>query len=147
MIATVARLIGVPSIAIEAALAAALVLAGFFGYSKIYHDGYAAAESQCQAAAIQAELDAVKKDRADARAAAADAALKLAAIQAQTDAEKGRTDDYIAELEKRPVPSCALTCDDLRGLRIASKSCPAGPGPSRPPAIHGAGFGPFGKSK
>jgi len=132
MIAMLARLVGVPPIVIEIVVLAALFLA-FAGVGiHVYDAGYAAADSKCEAAALQAKLDALQKDRDDARAAAADASLKLAAVQAQTDAEKEQTDAYIAELEKRPAPSnCALTDDDLRGMRASTgKPAPAGKGTS-----------------
>lgn len=104
--------------------------AGGVGAIKLYEAGKASAESKCQVDALQAEVDAMKKDRDDARAAAADVTLKLAAIKKQTDDEKEGTAAYVAELEKRADASrkeadaCRLTCDDLRGMRISSKSCP-----------------------
>lgn len=131
LIALLARLVGVPPIAIEAIIVVLLLLCGGFGTLTIYEKGYAAAEGKCEAAAIQAKLDAVEKDRDDARAAAADASLKLAAIKQQADTEKEQTDAYVAELEKRPAPTCALTDDDLRGMRApVAKPAAAGKGAS-----------------
>ncbi|UPT85174.1 hypothetical protein HAP41_0000033335 [Bradyrhizobium barranii subsp. apii] len=148
MLAALARLIGVPPIAIEAVVFGLLLLAFAGAGFKIYDAGFEAADSKCEAAALQSQLDAVQKDRDDARAAAAAASLKLAALEANADVEKGKTADYVAELEKRPAPDkCGLTCDDLRGLRIASKSCPADPRPSAGAGIHGAGQRPFGKAQ
>lgn len=110
--------------------AGAVLVAGGAYTMKIYNAGYASAESKCEAAALQAQIDAMKQDRDTARSAAADATLKLAAIEAQTKEEQERTAEYVDELKNRPAPSCALTCDDLRGMRIASSSCPAGPRPA-----------------
>lgn len=130
MIALLARLAGIPPIAIEAVIVVLLVLAGAGGAGIIYHKGYAAAEGKCEAAALQAKLDAARKDRDDARAAAADASLKLAAIQQQADTEKEQTDAYIAQLESKPDGACALTDDDLRGMRASGGAAPAGKGTS-----------------
>jgi hypothetical protein len=105
--------------------------AGTFGVIHVYDAGYAAADAEWQAKALQSKIDAMTKDRDDARAAAADASLKLAAIQAQTDAEKEQTDAYIAELENRPAPSCALTDDDLRGMRAPTGASAARTGLAR----------------
>jgi hypothetical protein len=88
------------------------------GSYKLYEAGRAAAESECQASALQAQIDAMQKDRDDARAAAADATLKLTAIRAHSAEEEQRTADYVAELEKRPAPACDLTAADLRGMRV-----------------------------
>ncbi|WP_316172158.1 MULTISPECIES: protease IV [unclassified Bradyrhizobium] len=138
MIAVLARLTGLSPIVLEA-IALGLLLIAFAGVGiHVYDAGYAAADSQCQAAALRAQLAAAAKDRDDARVAAADASLKLAAIQQQSKVEEERTADYVAELEKRPAPSCALTCDDLRGMRIASKSCPSGARTSTGAGVHGA---------
>ncbi|WP_315768194.1 protease IV [Bradyrhizobium sp. SZCCHNR2012] len=147
MIAFLARLTGLSPIVLEA-IALGLLLLAFAGVGiHVYDAGYAAADSQCQAAALQAQLAAAAKDRDDARAAAADASLKLAAMQEQSKVEEERTADYVAELEKRPAPSCALTCDDLRGLRIASKSCPAGARAPTGAAVHGARRGSAGAAR
>lgn len=139
MIPFLARITGVSPIVIEAVVLGLLLLA-FAGFGvKIYDAGYSAADSKCQAAALQSQLDAVRKDRDDARQAAADASLKLTALKAQSKEEEERTADYVAELEKRPAPNCALTCDDLRGMRIASKSCPPLSRSSGSARFHGSG--------
>lgn len=127
MIAILARISGVPPVVIEAVMLGAFLLA-FAGFGfKIYDAGYAAAGSKCEAEALQSKLDAMQKDRDNARAAAADASLKLAALEAQSKIEEERTAAYVEELKNRPAPGCALTCDDLRGMRIASSACPALP--------------------
>jgi hypothetical protein len=148
MLTFLARITGVSPIVIEAIVFGALLLA-FAGVGlHVYDKGYASAENKCQADALQAELEAVQKDLDNARAAAADASLKLAALQASADAEKEQTDAYVADLAKRPAPSCALTCDDLRGLRINSKACPASavPRPAARSFFHGPGNRPGAKS-
>jgi hypothetical protein len=155
MLAALARLIGVPPIAIEAVVFGLLLLAFTGAGFKIYDAGYAAADSKCQAAALQSQLAAVEADRDNARSAAADASLKLAALEANSTIEQERTAEYVDELEGRAAAAksegrpnaCALTCDDMRGLRIPSKSCPAGPRPSAAAGLHGAGQGSAGRSR
>jgi hypothetical protein len=124
------------------AIAAALLAAGLGLYSwRLYDAGYASAEGKCEAAALQSQIDALQADRDNAMAAARDAALRLASIEKQAHDNDERTAAYVAELEARKQDgkpnACALTCDDLRGMRIVSKACPAGP---RPAAGAGAVF-------
>ena len=127
MIAILARITGISPLLVEGIIIAAL-LGGFgVGAWKIYDAGYAAAGSKCEAEALQSKLDAMQKDRDNARAAAADASLKLAALEAQSKIEEERTAAYVEDLKNHPAPGCALTCDDLRGMRIASSACPALP--------------------
>lgn len=128
------------------AIAAALLAAAIGVYSwRLYDAGYAAAESKCEAASLQSQIDALQADRDNALKAASDASLRLASIEKQAHDNDERTAAYVAELEARKTDlakdgkpnACALTCDDLRGMRIASRACPAGP---RPAAGAGAVF-------
>lgn len=108
--------------------------------------GHHRAEADCQAdevaAAMQSKIDAANKDRDEAKAAAADAALRLAAIEQQSKEEQERTAEYVDDLEKRPVPACALNDDDLRGMRAPARARAArkrtSAGAARP---HAAGAG------
>ncbi|WP_024340965.1 hypothetical protein [Bradyrhizobium japonicum] len=132
MTALIVRIAAMFGISISPVIAGAILFGAALGGAglytiKVYEAGRSSAEGKCQAAALQSKIKAMEKDRDNARRAAADAALKLATIEAQAKEEQERTADYVEELKNRPAPSCALTCDDLRGMRIASKSCPAGP--------------------
>lgn len=131
------------------AIGAAAITGAFGVYSlKLYNAGYARAEGKCEAAALQSQVDALQADRDNARSAARDATLKLAAMEQQSQADQERTDAYVKELETNPVPSCALTDDDLRGLRASTRR--TGRHRPRPPAatvVHGAGQGPAVKAR
>lgn len=129
------RLLGLFGISLSPFLAGAIVaglIAGAFGFYsyKLYDAGYSSAEGECQAAALQSKIDALEMDRDNAQLAAKAAAMKLASIEKATEENKGRTDAYVAELEKRasaPQPDgskasgCGLTPDDLRGMHADAK--------------------------
>ena len=137
--------------------AGALVAAGLFlafgAYSyKLYDAGRSSAQSECEAAALRSQLDAVIADRDRARMAAASASLRMAAIEAEANVEKEGTRKYVEELQQRiaaeqaakpagaQVNACALTCDDLRGMRVPSAACGTAPRSSRPSPFHVPGI-------
>lgn len=139
--------------------AGALVAAGLFlafgAYSyKLYEAGRSSVQSECEAAALRSQLEAVKADRDRARMAAASASLRMAAIEAASNVEKEGTQKYVEELQQRiaaeaaakpagtvAVNACALTCADLRGMRIPSAACGTKPRPAGPTRLHVPGFG------
>jgi hypothetical protein len=107
---------------------------------KLYDAGAETARAACRMDELQSEVDVLKMDRDNARAAAADATFKQVAIKQAADQEKAKTDDYIAKLEERAkakpdeARACHLTCDDLRGMRIDTKACGAEAAGARPAA-------------
>ena len=123
-----AAIAGVIALLIGGALTAAGV--------HLYNSGYAAADGAWREKALEAQLAAMRADLDAARKAAGDEALRAATIQNQTEQERAGTNAYVEELEKQNAalaaggkPNvCALTCDDLRGLRIKSSACAAPPG-------------------
>jgi hypothetical protein len=155
----IVRIAGLFGIRLNGFAAGAIITAGLFLafgiYSyKLYDAGYASAHSQCEADALRSQLEAVQADRDRARLAAASASLRMAAIEAQSMTEKEGTAKYVEELRQRveqaekattpntaPINACALTCDDLRGMRIPSAACgTAKPRPASPSPIHVPGF-------
>lgn len=157
MIALITRAAGLFGLSLAPFWAGAIalgVVAGGFGlYSaKLYNAGYRSAESKCQAAALQSQIDALQEDRDNAKRAASDAALRLASIEKQTTENQERTSAYVAELEQRnaatpPIDGkpavksggCALTAADLRGMR--EPRARANPARPRPP-VRARLFGP-----
>jgi hypothetical protein len=114
------------------------------GALKAYDVGYASADARCERAALQSQLDAMTRDRDEARIAAADAALRGAAIQRKADADQKGTTYYVEQLKRQAAsPACGLTCDDLRGMRIASPACAAGARAAGGAGHHGARQGSF----
>lgn len=95
---------------------AALLLGG--GSLALYAKGYAAADAKCDAAALQSKIDVLEADRDAARRALADARLRAAAIELEANADKEGTAVYVKQLEARFASACAITDDDLRGMRI-----------------------------
>jgi hypothetical protein len=102
--------------------------------------GFRVSDERAALANLKSQLAAVEQDRGNARKAAADAALRGAAIEANAAVEKESTDAYIRDLESRPNTACALTDDDLRGMR-AIRPGDAGSRPSGKAGLHGAGRG------
>jgi hypothetical protein len=94
----------------------------------LYNAGYAAADGKWREKALEAQLAAVQADRDAAKRAAADEALRAASIQQQAEQERAGTDAYVEELKSHVVGACALSCDDLRGMRIKSGACAAAAG-------------------
>jgi hypothetical protein len=97
---------------------------GGYAAVKVYDAGYARADAEWEAKALQSKIDAMEKDRDDARAAAASASLKAAALEERAKAADERTAQYVEELAKRPDPGCNLTADDLRGMRSPAAARP-----------------------
>jgi len=96
--------------------AIAVLFAGYSGW--LVHRGYAWANSKCEAAALQSKIDALELDRDAGRAALADARLRVLGIERQANADKEGTAAYVEDLKKRFASACAITDDDLRGMRI-----------------------------
>jgi hypothetical protein len=166
MIALITRAAGMFGLSLAplwaGAIAALLIGGGFGVYSlKLYNAGYRSADSKCQAAALQSEIDALKADRDNAKRAAGDAALRLATIEKQSTENQERTSAYVAELERAaaaPPPKdgkpavgkpCALTAADLRGMRApVARARPIRPRPSVGPRwLAPAGSGPAVKAR
>lgn len=96
-----------------AAAAVAVVLA--YGAGSL--SGRMAARAECNAAALRAELAAVKRDlkiQQDLSAFAGAERDQLATHSANLDAKVTR---YEKELASRPAPACAATDVDVRRLR------------------------------
>ncbi|MBR0695937.1 protease IV [Bradyrhizobium lablabi] len=126
IVAIVVRLAGLAGITLSpfaagALFAGALAIviggAGLAGGLELYNAGYRAADSAWRAKNLQARIDALEVDQDAARRALADARLKVAAIEKQSAEDKQGTADYVEDLKKRFQAACAITDDDLRGLR------------------------------
>ncbi|MBR0755629.1 protease IV [Bradyrhizobium jicamae] len=91
----------------------------------LYNAGYAAADGAWREKALEAQLAAARADIDAAKKAAGDEASRAATIQQQADEERAGTDAYVEDLKKRITGACALSCDDLRGMRIKSSACAA----------------------
>jgi hypothetical protein len=91
----------------------------------LYNAGYAAADGKWREKALEAQLAAARADLDAANRAAGDEALRAASIQQQAEQERAGTDAYVEELKTHVVGACALSCDDLRGMRIKSGACTA----------------------
>ncbi|WP_456622131.1 MULTISPECIES: protease IV [unclassified Bradyrhizobium] len=142
IIVRLAGLVGVKLSPFWAGAVFAAIVALILGGSAIgagvhlYNAGYAAADGAWREKALEAQLAAMRADLDAARRAAGDEALRAATIQQQAEQERAGTDAYVEDLEKRTAAlsaggkpnACALTCDDLRGMRIKSGVCAAAPG-------------------
>ncbi|SDC06085.1 hypothetical protein SAMN05216337_1001154 [Bradyrhizobium brasilense] len=134
--------------ALAGVLAVALAGAGAATGLKIYNAGQSSAESECQAAALQARIDTLEADQAIGRRALADARLKVTALEEQSEQDRKGTADYVEDLKKSYQAACALTDDDLRGLRAqgragrgpAAKGAAGGTGQSHAPGRHAPGL-------
>lgn len=92
----------------------------------LWVNGYHAAESKCEAAALRSKIAALERDAEVARNALADARLRAAGIELQSNAEKAETATYVEQLKARFASACAITDDDLRGMRIPAPSVEKG---------------------
>ncbi|WP_018456791.1 hypothetical protein [Bradyrhizobium sp. WSM4349] len=135
VIALIVRLAGVAGLKLSpfwagAALAGvlALIVGGMATAAAVhlYNVGYAAADGAWREKALEAQLAAARADLDAAMRAAGDEALRAASIQQQAEQERAGTDAYVEELKSHVVGACALSCDDLRGMRIKSGACTAG---------------------
>ena len=90
----------------------------------VYAKGYRAAETKCEAAALQSKIDALERDADIARSALADARLRSATIQLQAEAEQRGTANYVEQLKAHYSSACAINDDDLRGMRIERGEAP-----------------------
>lgn len=100
------------------AIAAGLIVAGAGGVAlHLYNAGYRSADEKCDAASLRSQLEAVRIDRDAARLAERDAIGKSALIEHQANADKEGTAAYVEQLKAHFANACALTDDDLRGMR------------------------------
>lgn len=119
----------------------------------LYNAGYAAADGAWREKALEAQLAAARADQAEARRAAADAAFRAETILHQAEQERAGTDAYVEDLRKQAAAlaaagrpnACALSCDDLRGMRIQSRACAAPEGSAAGSGAARARPGPFRK--
>jgi len=107
---------------VAGAIVAGVIIIAFAGYSGwLVHRGYAWAGGKCEARALQSKIDALEADRDAGHAALADARLRSAGIELQANAEREGTAAYVEDLKARFASACAITDDDLRGLRIVPR--------------------------
>lgn len=112
--------------AITAAIVGGVVIGGSaWALHSAYSYGVDQTEAKWQAKALQSKLDAAKADLDAARLAEAAAKLRTAAVERAALEEQRGVAEYVEELKKRPSAACALTDDDLRGLRIGRNANPA----------------------
>lgn len=124
-------------------IGAALLAAGVH----LFNAGYAKADGAWREKALDAQLAAARKDLAEANRAAGDAVLRARAIEQQAEQERAGTDAYVEDLRKQNAAlagsgkpnACALSCDDLRGMRIASPACTGAARPDAADVSRGAG--------
>lgn len=99
----------------------ALVLIGVLalaGWSiAVYRAGSEAAQSTCRAAALEAEIAALRRDLMAAKITAEIAASQAQERAALADTLQKERDDYAAALARRPRPAvCGFDDDDVRRL-------------------------------
>lgn len=129
----------VPIVGRPLAFALALGAAATFSYDA----GYNHRGDLDHSAALQAQIETLKNNAAilqqnadDAARIADDAAQKERAAEADARAIQEKVAEYEVELAKRPDAACALSDDDVRGLRnIGTKHSPRNP--PKPPARPG----------
>jgi hypothetical protein len=123
VIAFIIRVLALFGVSLSPSAAGAIVAGGVAlllggGSLALYAKGYAAADAKCDAAALQSKIDVLEADRDAARRALADARLRAASIELQANADKEGTAVYVEQLKTRFASACAITDDDLRGMRI-----------------------------
>ncbi len=130
-IGIVIRLLGLCGVSLSPFLAGAIVaglVAGGAGLAglHLYNAGYRSADEKCDAAALRSQLEAVRRDRDAARLAERDALGKTALIEKQANDDKEGTAAYVEQLKAHFQNACALTDDDLRGMRSQTGAGRAG---------------------
>lgn len=95
------------------------VIAGAFlaAVGTAYVKGRVDSSANCRAAALEAEIATLKRDRDAALAAEAESDDMAAALATANEKLQQEVDAYAKDLELRPDSRCALTPDDLRRLR------------------------------
>jgi hypothetical protein len=126
VIAFIIRVLALFGVSLSPFAAGAIVAGGFAallggGSLALYAKGYAAADGKCDAAALQSRVDVLEADRDAARRALADARLKATSIELQANADKEGTAVYVEQLKADFKSVCAITDDDLRGMRVKQR--------------------------
>lgn len=131
IIAFLAARIGLskPVLILIAIVACVVMIGASVGYLELhfYNRGFAAADAQWKARALQSKIDAANSDKAIAQASVDDAQKQIDDLTKTLADEKLRSADYAKQLQGHSAPDCALTDDDLRGLRAQSGQLPDRP--------------------
>jgi hypothetical protein len=83
------------------------------------------------------QAGALERDAEVPRSALAEARLRAAGIELQSNAERAETANYVEQLKARFESACAITDDDLRGMRVRSGEAPDGAAKGAAPAADG----------